>query len=602
MKKEKHINLQYNIPQLGIVNTKIFGPYAAECFNFLDKYGFIEKLKKTNQLGVIKNTLKGTHHPRWEYVVLQIYLIEQLKNTDYNSGISSNFKLHLNNSVEVLSGAELLQIWVLLLNSGHLPGTFASERGFLKYIRHNNILFNTFKRGLPKDSKSLFGEVVTKNKNYKFHCFIMLFLLERHKRYDVVCSNNKLIDVLVKALNIYIFPSEDKKLRKLKFYFNRIRQLSYLFLDSQYTAFPINFNISQFVFNIEDHIIEFFDPYSPLNKILLSFDNLLTVDLYNSEESIRELSIHSDYIFNYLNQFSEKKFRSLKFLKKLLEEDYLNFEPKIKEIDENYKTLHLTFNLERSPVKDAVVNKLNVDLEDKWGHLIGEGNLLTIQTSSNNNFITITIVFKTGNSYNHILAVSRLTKELINLKDEILNQFNMPLFDFYKWFIDNLFLDSFNKIYLFILNNSLKNKNVFFNFDESSNDTQLFCSNNNEIRDFYNENEIDDFEDSEKYEYYLTKFVAEKETKRTKSLICFSSLFLYGKNTPKNEIHEFDGSIINFKNEKVFIIFIEAKNQKNRGQQDAKRELSKKISYLGFLEEIKEVYDPKGAYTIIKVS
>ena len=77
------------------------------------------------------------------------------------------------------------------------------------------------------------------------------------------------------------------------------------------------------------------------------------------------------------------------------------------------------------------------------------------------------------------------------------------------------------------------------------------------------------------------------------------------KNTIFSEPQVDDCFVDNYefnKNDKVFIIFIEAKNQKNKGKQDAKKELSKKISSLGFNGRIMEVHNPKGAYAIIKLS
>ena len=83
--ENNHIDIEYTIPSLGIINTQIYKPCASACY-VLNKYNYIEKLKTINQLGVIKNTFNGTHHPRWEYVVLQIYLLNQLKKTDFKSG------------------------------------------------------------------------------------------------------------------------------------------------------------------------------------------------------------------------------------------------------------------------------------------------------------------------------------------------------------------------------------------------------------------------------------------------------------------------------------------------------------------------------------
>lgn len=595
--KNNHIPIQYIIPSLGEINTQIYKPCASLCYVFLEKYGFIEKLKSINQLGVIKNTFNGTQHPRWEYVVLQIYLLNQLKSTEFKSGLGTNIKISINEQEINISSCELIQIWILLLNSGHLPGTFASERGVLAYLKENKDFFKKFNEGLPKNLRISFKEAITNDNVYDIHKFIIAFLLKRHRNCTIEFQNTglKIVDILIECLKLYISESNNKKINQCKFYFSRIRQISYLFLDSHYTVFPITFNISQFVFNLEHHIKELFSKNSHFNSTLQSFDNLLTNDLYNSKDSIRELSIHSHYVKNKL---SSKKLNTVTSIKDIFEETLEIFEPLIKEFDDSYETLYLPFNLESYFPLDAVFEKyFSMNLENELNNLIGKYNLLTIQKSSNKKLITITIVFKRNNYYNHLLAIQKVAKKLISIKHEMIQTNNSI-----KLFSDIIFNTVFKEIFLFILNKSNRNDDKIFKFDELEQYPNILSINTK--KDFGNKQNRNQ-KNSERYEERLTEKIAKDNINRNKALITFSSLYWYDKNL-KKDVHEIDGAIINFKRNKVELILVEAKNQKDKAIKSAKSQLEKTINHINFYSDeessVKKHYSPKGAYSIIKIS
>ena len=42
--RNTHIDIEYTIPSLGIINTQIYRYCASSCYTFLDIYGYIEKL------------------------------------------------------------------------------------------------------------------------------------------------------------------------------------------------------------------------------------------------------------------------------------------------------------------------------------------------------------------------------------------------------------------------------------------------------------------------------------------------------------------------------------------------------------------------------
>lgn len=161
----KTTTLDYNLYSLGKREILIYGNYASQCYNFLKENEVVERLKNTEQLGLIKESMEGIHHSRWEYVILQMFLLNRVCDTK-KYALSYKFNIHLNNNIENLSGAELIQMWILLLNSGHLYGTFSSERGVLKAINDNILLYRKIKEKIPKDLEVWFEDMVDNCKFY----------------------------------------------------------------------------------------------------------------------------------------------------------------------------------------------------------------------------------------------------------------------------------------------------------------------------------------------------------------------------------------------------------------------------------------------------
>lgn len=175
------MELKCNISQLGVISVDLFGN-AWRCYEFLDEKGYIFKLKNMNQLGVIKNTFLKTSHTRMEYVLLQIYLINFFLGRDFELNQSNDkkkkYNLGLSNTEQIssfkVSGAELISIWILLFNSGHLNGTFAAEKGLLKIIKENNEVFKKFEKNIPDNLKLYFRNCINNNDTYNLHKFLII--------------------------------------------------------------------------------------------------------------------------------------------------------------------------------------------------------------------------------------------------------------------------------------------------------------------------------------------------------------------------------------------------------------------------------------------
>lgn len=596
--KDKLI-LKSNISHLGKVEAYLFPNYAAKCYNFLDKNKYIDRLRNTSQLGVISNTSLRTTHTRNDYVILQIYLLNLLSGKKtifqdvekkYNLGLSSNIII----GDETISGAEIIEIWILLFNSGHLKGTFSSERGLLKAFKYNKKIYNLFKSSISPDFVHGFVEVVETERLEDVHKFIILFLLRRYTKYKFDLKNGtNLIDFLECLIGKYLF-SENKKILKLKRFYNLIRQLSYLFLDSQNSFLPLNFSLNSLLFNFDDYVEDLFDANSYLRYTLNSLDQLLNHDLYYSKIAMTEFALHSNDFYNLI------KPNGVKNLQSIFEGHDLRFDPS--KIDKySKKSIHLFF--EYSMFNQNFNIKFGMDLERNWGKYFGNTCVFIIEKNRKFHFITMTLVFKGGNKYNHILATAKLMYKIIGLKsrfyssiqkfsvndDENLSN-DLNLIKIFNESIDVMFGGAFERLFLVILNLALKDDEYYFKFDEDYDCVKVFSVHkyntvNSEFDKLRSSKEYDLLDSSVKYEINVVKEFSEEyiSNAQSKALVSPCSLKLYSikNNNVKLEI---DGAIISFKNKKVHIHLIEAKDKLN-GKTDSKKDLSNKINKLNLATE-----------------
>jgi hypothetical protein len=286
--------IEYQIPRLGNLTATLY-PAADIAYRVLESGQHLTRMKANPQLGVIRNVYEGAHHTRWEYVVTQLFLIDLLKKEPSVSGLGLSNNEPRIRGLEV-SGADILQVWVLLLNAGHLYGTFATERALLIRLKKDRKLARIFLSGLPHDDdvKSFFEETLHLEDAYRVHELISFFLLERLKR-----RFKKNIQLLVDILKQFKFDPKAgvERRRRLKLLFRRIRQVSYLFLDSQYGPVPISFELGTTLFDFKEHAKELFSSTeSPLVRALDSFNDLLSENFYLAPASMDAYGFFSRHI------------------------------------------------------------------------------------------------------------------------------------------------------------------------------------------------------------------------------------------------------------------------------------------------------------------
>ncbi|WP_078596344.1 hypothetical protein [Evansella clarkii] len=327
-------NYEYNINGIGIINPEIYGT-ACELLED-SNLKIINKLKGINQLGAIRYIHNGAHYTRFEYVLLQVMLINFLKDHG-KMGLNSKkdyWKFFVDDGTNYkkkkITGTELLQLTVILGNMGYSKDTFSSNKVWYHYLKLNKANVKTlFKNGLKKESKKLFDVILDTNDFQKIHWLNTLFILSRKSEYDECREICELIlnNILSNNPNYYIDLH------------TKVRRVSYIVMDSHFSHIPISIDLKSVLFNRELFIDEIEKKISGLMEVFNRMNSLLEDTLYLENNAILIGSKRSLDLANKLDNYLEEN-RSQNNSLKLIQGILMNEDsPFNKEENFSYNTL-----------------------------------------------------------------------------------------------------------------------------------------------------------------------------------------------------------------------------------------------------------------------
>lgn len=399
--------IKYNLPGVGNINVNLF-PYGQKVWDFLDHYGHIKRLKKVNQLGSLRLVYNGAHHSRYEYLITQLAIISEL--CKFKGPQDQRFSLGSEiddfGSVASLNKhptkGDVLQIYAILSNIGHLPGTFSSERALLSYLKSDSELKRVFKYGLSSEDYDNFEEVVDNFSIYKFNTLIASFLLGRYQRKDEGKEIANLCRSIIRSYNNYS-SEEDERTKHMWRLYKALRRFVYLALDSLYAPVPFSIDINSLILSIDQYLEDIFTHESPFQIALGQIEDVMRDSIYLSSNSLLQLSKTSNDVIISLDT-NREKFSTTSGMKKLLFESDLSNEcfEKREEIGEKYKNekliLSCAYKFDRALSK-KVVND-TVKWEDSISKRVGRSYCrIGMEWDPTQEFIRITASLNSEKSF-----------------------------------------------------------------------------------------------------------------------------------------------------------------------------------------------------------
>lgn len=281
--------IEYEYPDLGAVEIKLHRE-SAEVYRFLKKQTEgIEYFERLDQLGALRAVHKSSHHSRWEYMVLQMHLIQQLK--DFPAfGFPTSVPLtrkHIVSSME-----ELLKSWVLLNNYGHLLDTFEAERVWIELMLSEPKLYEAFIGCMLDDTSRKFALRILRGEDlYRFHHLIALVLLSRLSEKG---SKSKIpFDLWIEMIKVLLRdtmestkPKEGSKLDRALQIFNTLRRVSYALLDINRSTLFLRIDSNNLLRNmLKKSDIILYEPESDVSQTIEDIERLLFSEVYASRQA-----------------------------------------------------------------------------------------------------------------------------------------------------------------------------------------------------------------------------------------------------------------------------------------------------------------------------
>jgi len=394
-------------------------------YNQLEEDGLIDYLKNLDHLGFISKSHPGNNHKRWDYIMLQFFILHKLKDEVFRTGLSSNHKIDDQNQT---SGLVILQIAILFANIGHLKGTLSSEIGLLNYLEQNPTYKNDFfiKINQSPNWKQFAYNIFDNKDYYKIKYLVALnYLLEK--------NSDPLIEKIVYLFFKNSLVDDDPKFRKLKWIFHKVRQVSFVYLDSFNSDFPFHIDITKILLNTGNYKTVFNPNSFDFDTFYDSCETTLTKKLYISEFASLLLQHNRSSFIEYLSKEVTRKGNNKLEFKNFLCSLY----------SRNVKSFEIT-NPKNQKCFQFFLSKEDIEFFGIKQELFNyqEASLLNYKKENNLN----TLLNKNLNHKNHRVSLihdgrksmffNNLILNLSEITEEEQNQFLLNYFNVHKQFID----------------------------------------------------------------------------------------------------------------------------------------------------------------------
>jgi len=283
--------LCYYFPMLGKVkiemknNTKIF-------YDFLVKRGEINRLKELKHIGILYSLFPGIEHTRYDYTLLTLFLSQKLRLSEYTDKTIENMKI---------SKKEFLELLILASNIGHVYGTFAIEKGILRFLLESRKL-NEFLDILDihQNKKKKIKKWLQDIQDYTlFHKVLALIKLSEWLK----DSEGEIKNVLRKVIEIILtlISEEEENLKdyqqELYEQYTILKRISYLFLDTLYLQLPLKIDFLEIFENLGS---EMPNENKEIEKLIFQYEKIVYDRLYHNPDARLLTAIVSKKTFKIL--------------------------------------------------------------------------------------------------------------------------------------------------------------------------------------------------------------------------------------------------------------------------------------------------------------
>lgn len=182
----------------------------------------VEHINSTPHFGILQE-LATSEYSRRDYVARHIDILLKMKEKHPGLGLGSAGAAgqSIKHGGKELSGLELAQTWALIFNSGHLFGTFATERALQFTLYRRNPRYKDLIKDIDSKLHPICRRLLKNESMYDFSKVLAAWRLSTEK------IPNDIRETSLKAFAAYFQENDDRLARIIRLY-RKTRQLAYL--------------------------------------------------------------------------------------------------------------------------------------------------------------------------------------------------------------------------------------------------------------------------------------------------------------------------------------------------------------------------------------
>ncbi len=274
--------IRHCVPNIGAVTIRLYEP-ADEVYRMLSDAGEVERLRQLRHIGALEIAYPGIAHSRWDYTFSMLYVIDRLK------GLFGSATFNLgNNKKKFSSTAAALQCLALLSNIGHLPGTYAVEKGVTRFFLRGK--GNGSLKSLLSDAPWRHGKphrvIREADSHLRLYDYLSLNRLlgliklgtNFHGKHEVP---SWLVDDLYAPFLLEELRPPNPRWSNIEEWFDTARRLAYLNHDTTVVEFPLTVDVSRLLSNVfqSEHLSE--TALNESREILAAYEHMVYERFYH---------------------------------------------------------------------------------------------------------------------------------------------------------------------------------------------------------------------------------------------------------------------------------------------------------------------------------
>ena len=304
--KMNDINIEHVIPQLGFVSFPLYQP-ANWLYEELETKKELRRLFQLRHLGSLSFALEGARLARWDYTAALLYFSWRFQLYGFNSSFNLGGE-------KFSSSIAALQCISLVWNIGHLPGTFATEKGVYRFLYDKNPDNPVDVLNWPFNGTDDIERIKSQAKRSldvsDYACLSRVLAVIKLLRY---CKNetDKLYGLTVGFIAPFLLGYDlghSIQWSKLRSAFSLIRHLSYLTVDIPFSGQRWSPNVPDlfdYYMNRKDKEILLEELADCIRELLSPIEKQIYDQLYHSDRARAEVSILASAVTSKLHKISK---------------------------------------------------------------------------------------------------------------------------------------------------------------------------------------------------------------------------------------------------------------------------------------------------------